>query len=334
VEPAASERTVDLAQLDDARLSQYRHPAERWALLAIAVGAAILLSALWVARTHFGDNLAFLPGPLVQIFVHWTHPTRMGLVILVALVATWAADVIGQSVKAWQLVARAVVITPSTFPQFAPVVDELRARFDLPRITVYISREAPPAGYTVGVREPYAIVLSAPTVGLLTPDEFKFILGRQMGHIKLGHIWVTTVLGSAGLRLPAPLSYLLNLRTVLFGSYQHAQELSCDRIGVVATRDVGPALSALIKQDLGSVRGAQIDIETLGPQSDALRGSVSAASLKIVQKMSAQPFVVSRLLELIEWVGPPEATLAVASLAAPGAMSPLPATCEPGAAAA
>src|SRR5690349_17035060 len=124
---------VDLAQLDDKHLSQYRHSSERWALLAIGVGAAVLLVVLWLARPYFGDYLAFLSAPIVKLIVKWTHPTRIGLVVLVALLATWLADVIGQSAKAWQLVARAVEITPSTFPQLAPMLDELRGRFDLPR---------------------------------------------------------------------------------------------------------------------------------------------------------------------------------------------------------
>lgn len=295
---------VDLAQLDDKHLSQYRHPAERWTVLAIVLGGAVLLAGLWYTHPSFGDNLAFLPGPILKLIVEWTHPHRIGVVVLLAFVATWIADVVGQSAREWQLVARAVEVTPSTFPELAPIVDELRQRFDLPRTRVYISRETP-TGYTVGVREPYAIVMAAAVVGTLAPDEFKFLVGREMGHIKLRHTWAATILGSANMHLPEPLSALLKVRKVLFGSYQHAQELSCDRIGVVATRDVRPALSALIKQNLGAIKGSQVDIDSLAPQAEALRRGISGASLKIMQRMSAQPFAVSRLLELIEWAGPP-----------------------------
>jgi hypothetical protein len=120
---AASGGTVDLSQLDDKHLSQYRHPSEQWALLAIGVGVAIFFGVLWLARPYFGDTLAFLPGPLVRLVITWTHPTRIGLVVLIAWFVAWAADVIGQSARAWQLVARAVEITPSTFPELAPIVD-------------------------------------------------------------------------------------------------------------------------------------------------------------------------------------------------------------------
>jgi hypothetical protein len=319
VRPTDSTKTADLAQLDDKHLGPYRHPSERWSVLAIVVGAAALLAGLWFTHPFIGDWLSFIPDPILKVVIEWTHPHRVGLVALLALVAAWIADVAGQSAREWQLVARAVEVTPATFPQLAPIVDALRERFDLPRTTVYISREAPLAGYTVGVREPYAVVMSATTVGALTPDEFQFLVGREMGHIKLRHTWAATVLGSAHMHLPEPLAYLLKVRKVLFGSYQHAQELSCDRIGVVATRDVGPALSALIKQNFGTVKGGQVDIASLAPQAEALRRGLSGTSLKLMQRMSAQPFAVSRLLELIEWAGLPAETSAVQGSDSPAA---------------
>jgi hypothetical protein len=187
VKPAGPVGEVDLAQLDDKHLSQYRHPSERWSVLAIAAGAVGLAVVLWYARPYFGDNLAFLPGPIVRLVIEWTHPHRIGLVVVLALLATWAADVAGQSARAWQLVARAVEITPSTYPQLAPILDELRTRFDLPRSRAYVSREAPTA-YTVGVREPYAIVLPAVIVGTLTLEEFRFLLARDGPHQAPSHL--------------------------------------------------------------------------------------------------------------------------------------------------
>jgi hypothetical protein len=151
-----------------------------------------------------------------------------------------------------------------------------------------------------------------------------------MGHIKLHHTWAATLLGSANMHLPDPLAYLLKARGVLFGSYQHAQELSCDRIGVVATRDVGPALSALIKQSFGGIKGSQVDIATLAPQAEALRRGLSGASIKLMQRMSAQPFAISRLLELIEWAGPPAETPAAQAQDATAVANPSDAMGVPG----
>jgi Zn-dependent protease with chaperone function len=286
----------------------------------IIAGAVALVIGLWLLQEQIGNLLGFLSGPMIRRIVEWFHPARSGPVLLILLAAVWMMDIVGQWTKASQLVARAVEVTPTTFPQLAPIVDELRSRFDLPRTRVFISRDAPATGYTIGVREPHAVVFSAGTVGSLTPDEFKFVLGREMGHIKLRHTLSATVLGSANMPLPAPFSSLLKIRGVLFGTYQHAQELSCDRIGVVATRDMRPALTALIKQNLGTVRGAKIDLQSMAPQRAELRQGVSGATLKMTQMLSSQPFTLTRLHELTAWAGEPVET--------PAAASPAPAAAE------
>ena len=308
---------VDLASLDDKHLAQYRHPRERRALITIIVSVIVVLIGLWMLQEQIGNLLEFLSGPTVRNIVRWLHPARAGPVLLIVVAAVWAMDIVGQSTKAAQLVARAVEVTPTTFPELAPIVDELRGRFDLPRARVFISRDAPPAGYTIGVREPYSIVFSAATVGSMTPDEFKFVLGREMGHIKLGHTLPSTVFGSANPSLPMPFSYLLKIRGVLFGTYQHAQELSCDRIGVIATRDVRPALTCLIKQNFGTVRGGKIDLKSLAPQTAALHQGAAGAILRFSQMASPQPFALARLAELVAWAGEPAPVVTTTPAAPP-----------------
>ena len=212
---------IDLAQQDDKHLGEYRQPNEPRALVAIGIGLAAILFALWVARPFLGSLLDFLPGPVLGFLDKWLHLTRLGLVVLALLALTAVFDAIGQWPRAWQLVAQAVEVTPTTFPQLAPIVDDLRSRFDLPRTRVYVSRDVPPNGYTIGVRQPFAIVFSSAGVGTLTPDEFKFSLGREMGSIKLGHTRMATLLGNVNMSLPQPMSFLLKFRSVISAGQRH-----------------------------------------------------------------------------------------------------------------
>ena len=324
-EPASTETPilgqVMLAELDDKHLGQYRHPNERWALAAIFVGMALVLIGLWLARPYLGNILNFLPSPILHILGTWLDPTRLGLVVLGLLVLTAVMDIVGQSTRAWQLVAQAVEVTPTTFPQLAPIVDDLRTRFDLPDARVYVSRDAPVTGYTIGVRPPFAIVFSSVGVGQLTPDEFSFALGSEMGSIKLGHTVMAMLLGNARMSLPQPFQFLLKFRAVIFGSYHHAQTLSCDRIGVVATRNVKPAIETLIKQNLGQVRGAKIDIKSLTPQTAAMQQGFKGRVLRTTMVLNGQPFAVARLAELVAWAGEPVVPVPTAP-AAPSPPSP------------
>jgi Zn-dependent protease with chaperone function len=308
---------IDVTNLDDKNLGLYRHPNERRALLAIVVGLAAIAVVLWLARPILGNVLDFLPTPILRFLSEWLQPTRLGLVLVGLLALVALMDVFGQSTRSLQLIAQAVEVTPATFPQLAPIVDDLRTRFDLRRSRVYVSRDAPPAGYTIGVREPFAIVFSSIGVGSLTPDEFKFVLGREMGSIKLGHTRMAVVMGNVNMSLPQPFSFLLKFRSVLFGTYHHAQVLSCDRIGVVATRDVGPALSTLIKQNLGTIRGAKIDVKSLAPQTAELNRGISGAVLRASMVLNSQPFAVARLSELVAWAGAPPTPASAAPVAPP-----------------
>jgi hypothetical protein len=309
---------IDLAKLDDKRLGQYRHPNERRALFAIAVGMVAILAGLTIAQSFLGNLLSYLPNPMMRALIDLLHPARIGPLLLLGLVLMWLMDVVGQWSRAWQLVAQAVEVTPTTFPQLAPIVDDLRKRFDMPRTRVYVSRDAPPKGYTIGVREPFAVVFSSVSVASLTPDEFKFTLGREMGSIKLGHTQMATLLGNARMSLPQPFSILLKFRSILFSTYHHAQELSCDRIGVVATRDVRPALSTLVKQNIGTVRGAKIDVTSLSSQSQEMERGVTGKALRASMHLNSQPSAVARLYELVKWAGEP----APAAASAPAAPAP------------
>ena len=71
------------------------------------------------------------------------------------------------------------------------------------------------------------------------------------------------------------------------------------------------------------------DLQPTVAQTEALRRGISGASLKVMQRMSAQPFAVSRLLELIEWAGPPAEEVPVAATPATPAEPAEPAAKSP-----
>ena len=312
---------VDLAKLDDQRLRDYRHPDERQALIAIAVVFTLLLLALAIAHPQAADFLRWLPAGVARTVVEWLHPTRAGPIIILALALFTATDALGLSLKLYDLHHEAVEVNPATFPQLAPVVDELRRRFALPRTRVYASRGAPLAGTAFGVREPYAIVLSTVLLGTLTPDEFTFVLGRQMGHIKVGHTRMALIFGSG--QVPLSFRLLQQIRALLFGNYLRAQELSADRIGLLATRDLRPVLSLITKLEIGTVHGARIDLDSLTPQAVGVAHGRSAVAARIREIASTHPRLILRLLELTRWAGlPPEQPAATSAQTTPAAAAP------------
>ena len=139
--------------------------------------------------------------------------------------------------KRASMLSSALEMTKATFPQHFPVLEELRERFAMPTTRVFAYRAPTMSPYAFGIHAPYIIVFPSTVLGQLTTDEFKFALGHEMGHIKLGHTRIAPPLWRgphAGQRR----CRLIRLRNSLTASYLRAQELSCDRIGVLAARGV------------------------------------------------------------------------------------------------
>jgi Zn-dependent protease with chaperone function len=306
-------RAVELTRLDDKRLVEYRHPAERRALVTIALVVVGFFAALALLHLNVPALLRWVPFPFVRALVDALHPARLLPIMLLLFFGLAAFEAVGLALRYFDLPYDAVEITPRSFPELGPVVEELKQRFDLPLTRVFVTHSAPPFGLALGVREPYLIAFSAGMLGAVTADQLRFLLGRQLGHAKLGHTRMALFFGSS--RAAYSLNLLRQLRSLVFGNYQRAQELSADRIGLLATRDLSPVLSLLIKMQIGAARGAKIDLEFLAPRAAELSAGRAGRLARRRQLLTAEPRFIVRLLELTRWAGLPREPAAGGSLA-------------------
>jgi Zn-dependent protease with chaperone function len=325
----AARQVVDPAELDEAHLGRYRHPSELQALLtigAIIVGLELVLFLLGPDRREaIRASLHWTPRGVEDTIMKVVRPGGVVGTVLIFLLGTAVLDVYSLWLQRVGILSEATEVTPATFPQLYPIVEELRKRFALPTTRVFVQRTATTSS-SQGLRPPYFIVIPPTWLGMLTPEELRFVLGHEMGHIKLGHTRVAPFLGGGGnLGGLGILSVLLKVRSLILSSYQRAQELSGDRIGVVASRGVGPAVSAAIKAGIGTAKGGQLDHETLaGQAAEVHHGSLGLAG-RLRQFSKAQPSLFFRLKELITWAGlPPEKPPASPGPAAAPAAQPQP----------
>ena len=80
-----------------------------------------------------------------------------------------------------------------------------------------------------GVDDGYVIILSSSLVKLLKEKELDFVIGHELGHLLLGH------------------TKEKNFTTAEGNKLSRSKELSVDRIGLVANRDLDATLRAIIK---------------------------------------------------------------------------------------
>lgn len=286
-----------LRKLDDRLLHDCRHPAE-WPALAAAL--AVVVALLGIAL-------------LVD--------EKVALVVLF-IVASFVAVVFLESLQATRAIATAAEITPTQYPELYPLVAELRQRWAMPRTRVFI-RYWPDVSQSVayGFHEPYVIVIDQLLVSVLDAEEMKYVIGREMAHIKFGHTRLRAFFGSDDLEMPPLLEWFSSVRDVAFSGWGRAQTLTGDRAGLIACGRPSKALSALIKSTVGPWLDVHPNIDELIAQAEELSRGWERLAGFVAFLTEWQPPLAYRLQAILEWSGglEPDHTL---SLRAPQASGP------------
>ncbi len=153
----------------------------------------------------------------------------------------FSGDVISQNLGGeFGLVARlrehwyqhAIEICPELTPTLWARLSLVCSRLHMPNnaVTAFIYSSPEIQAECIGGRERCLVRVSSSTIDLLTEDEFEFVLGHELGHFLLDHRRI-------GEELAAPEAYF-NMRS---------QEISADRIGLIACKSLDVALRALMK---------------------------------------------------------------------------------------
>jgi Zn-dependent protease with chaperone function/uncharacterized RDD family membrane protein YckC len=138
----------------------------------------------------------------------------------------------------------------------------------------------------VGIGEPYAIIISAQWVDHITPDELRFLVGRELGHILAGHTRITSLLSTNG-RENAIVS-------IVFGGWLRKIEYTADRLGLLCCRSLDAAISAISVSAFHTV-GRKID---LGAFADQQRELEADPSLRMGEWISSTPYATNRIFAL------------------------------------
>jgi Zn-dependent protease with chaperone function len=103
--------------------------------------------------------------------------------------------------------------------------------------------------YTFGLSSPKVVVVHSALLQVLDADEIAFVISHELGHVRLGHTWLNSLVGGlAG--IPSPSAAFALMRLAFLG-WNRACEHSADRAGLLATGKLDKAVSALVKLATG-----------------------------------------------------------------------------------
>ena len=153
-----------------------------------------------------------------------------------------------------ELVGSNLKVTDTSFPDLHDILIDVCQTLNLKQIPeLYIRNNATLEGLTIGVDNPI-VVLSTDAVEDFTLEELRFIIGREIGHIKSQHILYqeigyllpvfsdmlsTVTLGISGL-------VTVGLKIALI-NWQRTASYTADRAGLLACQDISVASMVLAK---------------------------------------------------------------------------------------
>jgi len=132
------------------------------------------------------------------------------------------------------LALEAIKITRELTPELQIAIEEVCNNLSIEsnKINAYINpSEVINAGCVNTTRDKCIITFTSPLVNLLTIDEIKFTVGHELGHFLLNHCledWVSNESQQSLIK-------------------KRAGEISCDRIGLLACKDISVSIKSMMK---------------------------------------------------------------------------------------
>ncbi len=211
--------------------------------------------------------------------------------------------------------ASSVRASDQQFPHLYQMMLDGAYVLDLPRVPeLYIWQNPEVNAMALGTDKPF-IVITTGLIDLMDPEETRFVIGHELGHVLSGHSVYRTMLFhlvalAARLAL-VPLAWI-GLKAVIWGleEWFRKSELSCDRAGLLAGQDIPAARRALMKL-AGGPQLTELSADAFLEQAreyDAVP-DVRESLIKLLQMQgTTHPFAVVRFAELHHWSGEGEYT--------------------------
>jgi len=227
---------------------------------------------------------------LVVVAVTATATVCMSVVfILAALIMAYYAGMNHHR----HLVETATRITPENSGQLAPVIRQAAHRLQVEPLDFFLVPSKELNAYTFGLASPKAVVMNQSLFSVMDREELQFILGHEMGHVKLGHTWLNSLVGGmAGIPAPGGASLLL---VMALRGWNRACEFSADRAGVLACANPAKAISALVKLESGgvplTVQNLEQIIHRIEAQDDSLENNMG-------ELLATHPMIIKRIEQI------------------------------------
>ena len=230
------------------------------------------------------------------------------------LLVRWLLKMVSERTFKQLFLASNVLVTQDHFPELLALLEEARGRLGIPfEPSLFVGQSPFINASTTGVEDRVMVVHSA-MLHKFDDVEMVAVLGHELGHLHSDHVLYKALaaillqggafLGGLGKLVTTPIRLAL-------AKWSRCAELTADRAGLLACRDLSTALWVELKLAGGSGPGIEGRTKLgLGPfidQSRALaemeESSWMDAAIALLLSMNrSHPFAAWRALHLVQWV--------------------------------
>lgn len=204
-----------------------------------------------------------------------------------------------------------VAVGPKILPHIHAMGEDCARRLGIGVPQIFVLNQGNPNAFTLATNdtEP-VIVLTSSLVSQLTPDELKFVIGHECGHVHNLH----GVYNTAVVMLVNPAARVLFQQLVSFGTtidmvkmlagvlqeslrlfmlrWSRCAEITCDRAGLICCGDLRTAEQALLKLVIGGDKALSgIDVDEYLKQLKQIR----AAPISLQEYRQTHPLIAKRI---------------------------------------
>lgn len=162
------------------------------------------------------------------------------------------------------VVASGIQINEHNYADLNKLVNECVETLNIPRPYVIISSALPGLNAMAfgSDEEPY-VALSPLMVKTMSPQQLKFVIGHECGHVAMGHMVYHTVISISSVfasALPIVGPIINTVGTLPLMAWSRRSEISADRAGLLCCGDLKVAQRTLIQLEMPFMDASQIDI--------------------------------------------------------------------------
>jgi Zn-dependent protease with chaperone function len=200
-----------------------------------------------------------------------------------------------RSVERARLLGNAVKVGPKQFPRIHAMVDQCAQTLHISPPQVYVTPVFQLNAYTLGTSEDALVVLNSALVDHLTEPELLDVIGHECGHVQNEHVVYTTTLYYLTHAASVFVRWIVQPAVLALRAWMRRAEITCDRAGLICTRNLDVSIRSLVKLALGSKKLYDaIDLDEYLKQLDDL-GKTAGRFAEIDQ---THPYLPKRVAAL------------------------------------